>query len=166
MPDIRHATPAEAAPVADLWLRFQREHNGRYVRQVRQTRANRDCIAAHYEKLAGQRQLWVVEADGALVGFAAVVPNLPKVDLYYASAAITDLWVEPAWRGHGLGRALIDRVVGEVAERGLHAVTLTVMAGNPARELYREAGFQPFSESMILPLVPGMVRTGPGYPEA
>lgn len=166
MTEIRHARPEEAGLVADLWARFQREHNGRYVRQVRQTRANRDCIAAHFAKLAGQRQLWVVEAEAALVGFAAVVPNLPKVDLYYASAALTDLWVDPSWRGHGLGRALIDRVVEEVAERGLHAVTLTVMAGNPARELYRSAGFRPFSETLVLPLVPGMVRTGPAYPEA
>lgn len=164
-PTIRHALPTEAGAVADLWLRFQREHNARYVRQVRQTRGNRDAVAAHYEKLTGQRQLWVAEAAGALVGYAAVSPNLVRVELYYASAALTDLWVEPAWRGRGLGRALIDRVAGEVAERGLHALTISVMAGNPAREMYRRAGFRPFTETLVMPLVPGMVKTGPGYPE-
>lgn len=163
---IRHARPPEAGAVADLWLRFQREHNARYVRQVRQTRRNRDVVADHFELLAGQRQLWVVEADGVLVGFAAVSPNLPKVELCYASAALTDLWVDPAWRGRGIARALIDRVRAEVADRGLHALTISVMAGNPARDLYQRAGFQPFSEMLVMPLVPGMVKTGPDYPEA
>lgn len=164
-PVIRHARPAEAGAIADLWLAFQREHNARYVRQVRLTRGNRDAIADHYLQLAGQRQLWVAEAAGALVAFAAVTPNLPKVELFYASAALTDLWVAPSHRGSGLGRALIARVSQEVAERGLHALTISVMAGNPARELYRRAGFQPFSETLVMPLVPGMVKTGPDYPE-
>ena len=163
---IRPAHPAEADATAAMWLAFQKEHNARYVRQVRQTRQNRELVAEHHAKLAAQGQLWVAEAAGALVAYAAVSPNLPKVDMYWASAALTELWVDPAHRGQGLGRRLIDRVRDDVAARGLHALTITVMAGNPAKALYREAGFRPFNETLVMPLVPGMVKTGPGYPEA
>ena len=162
-PSIRLAVPAEAEACADLWLAFQREHNRRYVRTVRLTRANRAAMAAHFAKLQAVDQLWVVVDAGRAVGFAAVSPNLPKIDVAYSSAALTDLWLDPPYRGRGLGRRLIDRVVADVAARGLDAVTISVQAGNPARRLYRAAGFQPLSETLIMPVVAGAVRTGPGY---
>lgn len=164
-PTIRLARPDEAEALSHMWLAFQREHNARYVRYVRQTKENRAQVAVHFGKLAGQAQLWVATVDDAPVGYAAVVPNLPQVDLFWVSAALTDLWIEPAFRNRGLGRALIDRVRADVAARGLHALTINVMAGNPARAMYRRAGFQPFTEKLVMPLAPGMVKTGPDYPE-
>lgn len=164
-PYIRLAAEAEVEAIADLWLTFQREHNARFIRQVRVTKYNRDRIVEHFSKLVGNRQLWAVEAEGAPVGFAAVAPNRHPIDLFYASAAISDLYLLPAWRGRGWGKALLESVVADIEARGLHAVTITVLAGNPAADMYRASGFQPMSTTLIRPLVDGMVKTGPEYPD-
>jgi GNAT superfamily N-acetyltransferase len=150
--------------IAELWLSFQREHNARFIRQVRVTKHNRERIVEHFGKLVGNRQLWAVAADGALVGFAAIAPNRHPIDLFYASAAVSDLYLLPAWRGRGWGRALLERVVADIEARGLHAVTISYLAGNPAGDMYESSGFRPFSHMLIRPLVEGMVKTGPEYP--
>jgi len=51
------------------------------------------------------------------------------------------LAVEPHARGHGVGRALIERTVAIAAEKGAHRLLLEVRDGNHALDLYTEAGF-------------------------
>ncbi|MEB3328426.1 MAG: GNAT family N-acetyltransferase [Candidatus Sericytochromatia bacterium] len=135
-----------------MWLSFMREHNAAYGPVVRLTQRNRRAMEGHLERLIEVGQLWVWEAEGDLVGYAAVVPNLAEVELFEASAALTDLYVAPNWRGRGGGRSLLDAVGREVAARGLDALTLKVATGNPARAMYLEAGFKPRTETLALPL--------------
>jgi putative acetyltransferase len=45
---------------------------------------------------------WVMEADGAVVGFIALIEN-----------EIGGLFVAPKFHGQGLGRALVDKAVAE-----------------------------------------------------
>jgi len=163
-PIYRLAAPEEVPAIADLWLAFQREHNARFIRQVRVTKYNRERIVEHFGKLVGNCQLWVVVAEDALVGFAAVAPNRHPIDLFYASAAVSDLYLLPVWRGRGWGRTLLERVVADIEARGLHAVTISYLAGNPAGDMYKASGFRPFSQMLIRPLADGMVKTGPEYP--
>jgi ribosomal protein S18 acetylase RimI-like enzyme len=149
---VRLARPGEAAAAADLWLSFMREHNARHGKLVRATQRNRRAMEAHLARLTEVGQVWVLEAPEGLVGFAAVVPNLAEVDLFEASAALTDLYVEPARRGQGWGRALLEAVTHDVASRGLDALTLRVAVGNPARAMYLAAGFEVRTETLVLPL--------------
>ena len=51
------------------------------------------------------------------------------------------LAVEPHARGHGVGRALIERTVAIAAEKGAHRLLLELRDGNQAFDLYTEAGF-------------------------
>jgi len=51
------------------------------------------------------------------------------------------LAVEPHARGHGVGRALIERTVVIAAEKGAHRLLLEVRDGNQAFDLYTDAGF-------------------------
>lgn len=51
------------------------------------------------------------------------------------------LAVEPEARGHGVGRALIERAVEIAAEKGAHRLLLEVREGNQALDLYRCTGF-------------------------
>ena len=57
------------------------------------------------------RLLYVAEAEGRPVGWAALIPRGEV-------GWLEDLWVEPAWIGRGLGRALFERVAAEARERG------------------------------------------------
>lgn len=85
--------------------------------------------------------LWLAERDGRLVGCVAVVP---------ADAATAQLrWflVDPAARGGGLGRRLLDAAVAFAWARGYDAVVLwTVRALTAAAHLYRKVGFVPVEE--------------------
>ena len=53
------------------------------------------------------------------------------------------MWVEPAWRGHGVGRALLQEVISWGRERGLRRLGLWAPGHNPAAiALYTRAGFR------------------------
>lgn len=67
----------------------------------------------------------------------------PDGDMHY----LAHLAVSPELRGQGVGRALIDRLVGMAREAGRRRVTLDVAASNPRAEaLYRRAGFKVIEE--------------------
>jgi ribosomal protein S18 acetylase RimI-like enzyme len=58
---------------------------------------------------------------------------------------IHDLIVLEAFRGQGIGGALIDCIVATARDNDWCAVTLEVRADNPARELYARKGFHGLS---------------------
>jgi len=66
-------------------------------------------------------------------------------DLEFAGpdSFVTELYVEPARRRHGIGRKLLEALVQELRAAGANAVHLLVRPENaPARALYERHGFQ------------------------
>lgn len=83
----------------------------------------------------------VAEGSGRQVGLAwgRIEPADP------GTAQVFQMWVVPAWRGRGVGRLLLRRIVDWARGRQVDAVVLSVACGNePARLLYETAGFRPF----------------------
>jgi len=150
-PSIRLAREGDLEVLADLWLAFMREMS-RLDGHVRRTKRNRAVVRAHWGDLQRLGQLLVLaDADDRAVGFSAVVANPPKLDVTYASATISDVFVLPKWRGKGWGRRLVAETVELIRRRGLHAVTLTVHEGNEAAlGLYEALGFQALTRGMVL----------------
>lgn len=67
------------------------------------------------------------------------------------SCWVVAMWVEPAARGRGIGRLVLEHLLAAVhADVDVH---LWVADGNPARELYAKAGFVDTGE--VAPLRPG-----------
>jgi GNAT superfamily N-acetyltransferase len=67
-------------------------------------------------------------------------------------AHITQLCVEPALRGHGLGKLLLEHCAAHLARSGVKQITLTVTEANaPALRLYVDHSFRPLHrfESMV-----------------
>lgn len=62
--------------------------------------------------------------DGILRGGAEIVAH---ADGYRADAAFS---VEPAWRGHGIGRSLVACALAEARRRGFDDLILDVLEGN------------------------------------
>ncbi len=93
-------------------------------------------ILSHY----GMRQGAAVIARGLRV--ESLIPP-PDGDMHY----LAHLAVVPELRGRGIGRALIDALIGTAREAGRRRVVLDVAASNPRAEaLYRRAGFKVVSE--------------------
>jgi ribosomal protein S18 acetylase RimI-like enzyme len=64
---------------------------------------------------------------------------------------VHDLAVLPAWRGRGIGRALLARVEAIARERDCCKLTLEVLQGNrSAQALYRVQGFHPYQLNPVL----------------
>ena len=66
---------------------------------------------------------------------------------------IRDLYVAPDDRRHGVGRGLVDAVVGDARAVGAARVSLQTEVGNArALALYRSAGFEVVDEVTMLNL--------------
>jgi ribosomal protein S18 acetylase RimI-like enzyme len=84
--------------------------------------------------------VWLIERDGAVVGFAIVTFGY---DLEFGGrdAFLTELWVDPPARAGGAGGAALELLAPELRARGVHALHLGVRPENPARRLYERCGF-------------------------
>lgn len=144
-----HIRPA-AAPDVPLILSF--------IRQL-----------AEYEKLAHQcaateeqlhstlfetkfAEVLIAESDGQPAGFALFFPNystfLAKPGLY-----LEDLFVDPAHRGRGIGKALLLHLARLANQRGYGRVEWSVLDWNePAIGFYRSLGAVPMDEWTVFRL--------------
>jgi GNAT superfamily N-acetyltransferase len=82
----------------------------------------------------------VAEAEGVVIGFALFFTNfstfLAKPGLY-----LEDLYVQPAWRGHGVGQALLEHLGALAVERGCGRFEWSVLDWNEAAiGFYRRMG--------------------------
>jgi ribosomal protein S18 acetylase RimI-like enzyme len=68
---------------------------------------------------------------------------------------LQDLFVEPAFRGRGIARALTARVAALACDLGSPIVELTVRADNPAQNFYRRSGFQRVPQCLTFVLAGG-----------
>ena len=80
--------------------------------------------------------LWLVALDGDRVaGYIGSQSVLGESDMM-------NLAVDPAWRRQGVGKALVERLLWELAEDN-HCLTLEVRASNAAAiALYENLGFR------------------------
>jgi GNAT superfamily N-acetyltransferase len=82
------------------------------------------------------------EAVGFAVWFHTYSTFLSRPGLY-----LEDLFVLPAWRGRGIGRALIRHVARVAVERGCGRMEWSVLDWNdPAIGFYRSLGARPMDE--------------------
>ncbi|MGR2753052.1 ribosomal protein S18-alanine N-acetyltransferase [Agromyces arachidis] len=93
-------------------------------------------------ELAGEHTYYLVAVDDArpreVLGYAGLLA--PRGS---GQGDIQTIAVEPAHRGAGLGRALVNALIDEARRRGAHELFLEVRADNPvARALYESLGFR------------------------
>jgi GNAT superfamily N-acetyltransferase len=75
---------------------------------------DRDFVRRWAEGLTfeSEQERWVAEVDGVIVAWAGLFPPVDGV------AVLDDLWVDPAWLGHGLGRQLFELAADRARELG------------------------------------------------
>lgn len=88
----------------------------------------------------------VAEADGAVVGFALWFLNF-STWLGLHGIYLEDLYVTPAMRGRGIGKALLAELAAICVRRGYGRLEWWVLDWNePAIGFYRSIGAEPMSE--------------------
>jgi len=82
--------------------------------------------------------LWLAVHEGAGIGCVALRPVEADV------AEVKRMFVDEAWRGRGVGRALMERVIAGARERGYATLRLGTLGDMVAAQaLYESLGFRP-----------------------
>lgn len=124
---IRPARPDEAAHLSGLAFR-SKAYWGYAAAFMEACRAELSLSPSYIVT----HPVFVVEQAHTVVGFYALAP------LSVAAAELDFLFVDPAWIGRGLGRALIEHAKGHA--RGLGHTALVIQGDPHAIAFYRAAG--------------------------
>jgi ribosomal protein S18 acetylase RimI-like enzyme len=86
----------------------------------------------------------VAEHHGTVVAYAyASVEGHDYMSLRGPAGALHDIVVDPAQRGQGIGRILLDAAIAALEARGVPRVVLSTAERNePAQRLFARAGFR------------------------
>jgi phosphinothricin acetyltransferase len=83
----------------------------------------------------------VAQFDGQVAGFAGFSAFRPKAG--YASTVEDSIFLDPAFRGRGIGKVLLQQLLAEARLRSVHSVVAAITSENLASiGLHRNAGFQ------------------------
>lgn len=85
-------------------------------------------------------QIYVVEQDGAAVGYAVLCHGF-SIEYGGRDTIVDDVYLVPAVRGQGLGTRVMHALMAEARRLGCRAIHLEVLPDNPAAALYRRLGF-------------------------
>jgi len=105
---------------------------------------------------SGNWSIWVAEdpAGARRLIANAFLQRVDKVPRPYQRPRswgyITNVYVDPAWRDHGLGRAVMEVAVASAREEGLD--TLLLWPSPRAIRFYERAGFAPATDAMEMSL--------------
>jgi GNAT superfamily N-acetyltransferase len=101
--------------------------------------------------LTSRHVMFIAEADGRAIGMAFGIRPREQPDVPHVGG----MWVDPAARGSGAGRALTAAVVDWAGENGFQRIGLWVTEGNgPATRLYTALGFTPTGRRNAHPFEP------------
>jgi ribosomal protein S18 acetylase RimI-like enzyme len=150
---VRQATVADAVVLARL------------INQFDGTSATPEQVATRMQSCANFLTTWLGVLDGQVAGFACL-RLLPQLQVDAPHAELTDLYVDPPFRRHGVARALIAHVHAAAQDAAAHEVLLitdfTNVAGQAA---YRAAGYADYALAMRKSFA-DQPMLGPPPPEA
>jgi GNAT superfamily N-acetyltransferase len=131
MTNIRPATPADVP----LILAFVRQL-AEYEREPHSVHITEDLLLRDGFGRDRYYECLIAEADNAPAGFALFFPIYSTWQ--GRSIHLEDLFVQPAYRGRGIGKALLQRVAALAVERGCARLQWDVLDWNtPAIDFYR-----------------------------
>jgi phosphinothricin acetyltransferase len=132
---IRPARPGDAPAIAQLYNVGIAERQATFETRPRE--------AAEVEAWLEGALPFVVaqDGDGRVVGFARVSPYSDRC--VYSGVGEHGVYVDPAARGGGVGRRLLEALAAAAQGQGLHKLTSRIFTTNAAsRAVHRAAGFE------------------------
>jgi ribosomal protein S18 acetylase RimI-like enzyme len=144
---VRRAAPADMSAVGQLGALLVRLHHE--FDAARFIAASAGTAKGYGAYLGTQLQeanvvILVAESDGDVIGYTyAGVEGWDYMALRGPAGVLYDIVVDPARRGQGVGRQLLEATLAMLAERGAPRVVLSTAEQNePAQRLFASAGFR------------------------
>lgn len=150
---IRQATPADAYLLAELSIHVQQVHVEVRPRTFRPAEVTEDLVKFYVDLLPQPNHyFFIVEDEGTAVGYVFVKRmNRPDNPFIHADTFlhVDQISINPAARGKGYGKALMQAVYDLAAQHRIQRITLDVWHFNTiAIEFYHNLGFTPFMHRM------------------
>lgn len=144
---IRPAVPADLPAIGRLGALLVRTHHGfdpqRFIAATPQTE---QAYASFLGRQLGEPGIAVLvaEREGEVLGYTyAGVEGHDYMALRGPAGVLYDIVVDPAHRGRGVGRMLLDATLAALGARGVPRVVLSTAERNePAQRLFARAGFR------------------------
>ena len=144
---VRPAAPADLAAIGRLGALLVRTHHDfdpeRFIAATPQTEHAYDSFLRTQLEEPNVVVL-VAERGGDVLGYTyAGIEGHDYMSLRGPAGVLHDIVVDPAHRGHGVGRLLLDATLAALKARGAPRVVLSTAERNePAQRLFARAGFR------------------------
>ena len=154
--DIRNATPDDAAAIgrahAEGWDAAYRGLMADVaVDEFIHSGDHTERWSVRLEEEPEERDIWVAEVDGKVVGFAQTGPNRDGISDHRV-AELYCIYLGSGAIGTGVGRKLFTHAIDHLRTRGYERVVLWVLERNErARRFYETAGWQHEGTSRVDP---------------
>lgn len=146
--NIRPRTQADAGGLLDCVRELQayeRMFEPRMIAPQDITASYFDWLDADCRESAGT--ILVADVGGRIAGYACVLGRVEcreRDEIEYDHGLVADLVVREAWRGQGIGRALLEAAEDYARSSGAQTLRIGVLHANErARQVYEEFGFAP-----------------------
>jgi GNAT superfamily N-acetyltransferase len=92
----------------------------------------------------------VATCGGAIVGVSTLAPGAPEQHALPGAVELVRMYVDAAWRGRGVGAALLQRTLVQARRQGYSTIWLCVWQRNQgARAFYQAHGFGAFGHTLV-----------------
>ncbi len=136
-PTIRQAVPTDAAAIAAIYNQGIVDRIATLETEERTPEERRQWLAAR----GSRHPVLIAELEGAVVGWGSLNQFNPRKA--YDFVADFSVYVERAWRGKGVGGALLRKLIDRAKELGYHKLVLSAFPWNAAgMALYQRHGFR------------------------
>ncbi len=131
---IRPAIMSDSVAIGKLWEKLVAYHQSLDEDMPRATLEGASLYARRIRDRMedSHTRVFVAEEDGRIVGYVlgVVVDLLPEMFEHESGGFLADIFVEEAYRGRGIGSALVQALVGWFRENGLKHYEWHVAATN------------------------------------
>jgi phosphinothricin acetyltransferase len=134
---VRLATKADAEAICRIYNEGIEDRLATLETELRTPEERRQWLAARDPR----HPVIVAETDGAITGWGSL--NVFNARPAYRFVADFSVYVERGWRGKGVGRVLLARLIELGREHGYHKLVLSAFPFNPGgMALYEKMGFR------------------------
>jgi phosphinothricin acetyltransferase len=134
---VRPASPADAEAIARIYNQGIEDRVATLETELRTSEERRRWLAGR----SPRHPVIVAESEGRTVGWGSLNAFNPREA--YRFVADFSIYVERAWRGQGVGRVMLARLIELAREHGFHKMVLSAFPTNQGgMALYEKLGFR------------------------